>query len=57
MTLQILLLAAGLAQIPAVAADRPALDFEYFKERVQPIFLKKRTGHARCCMPSRSTTR
>ncbi len=24
------------------------LDFEFFKERVQPIFLKKRPGHARC---------
>jgi hypothetical protein len=30
----------------AAAAD--ALDFEYFKTRVQPIFLKKRPGHARC---------
>ena len=24
------------------------LDYAYFKERVQPIFLKKRPGHARC---------
>jgi YVTN family beta-propeller protein len=24
------------------------LDFTFFKERVQPIFLKKRLGHARC---------
>jgi hypothetical protein len=30
----------------AAAAD--ALDFEYFKTRVQPIFLNKRPGHARC---------
>lgn len=26
----------------------PELDFLFFKERVQPIFLAKRTGHARC---------
>jgi hypothetical protein len=27
---------------------QPALDFEYFKTQVQPIFLLKRPGHARC---------
>jgi len=39
--------AAGLA---AHAASRaaPALDYEFFKARVEPIFLKKRAGHARC---------
>jgi hypothetical protein len=35
------LLAAG-----AFAQTPP--DFEFFKTRVQPIFLKKRPGHARC---------
>ena len=25
-----------------------SLDYETFKARVEPIFLKKRTGHARC---------
>jgi hypothetical protein len=25
-----------------------ALDYEYFKKNVQPVFLKKRPGHARC---------
>ena len=25
-----------------------SLDFEYYKTRVEPIFLKKRPGHARC---------
>jgi hypothetical protein len=25
-----------------------SLDFEYYKTRVEPIFLKKRLGHARC---------
>lgn len=31
-------------QAPAAAS----LDFEYFKTRVQPIFVAKRAGHARC---------
>ena len=38
-----LLLAGLLNQQPA-----PSLDFEYFKANVQPIFLAKRPGHARC---------
>src|SRR3974390_2666094 len=25
-----------------------ALDYQFFKTRVEPIFLKKRAGHARC---------
>ena len=29
-------------------AQAPVLDFEFFKTRVQPIFLAKREGHARC---------
>jgi len=41
------LLAPGLGE----AGQQPvasALDYEYFKKNVQPIFLKKRPGHARC---------
>ena len=30
------------------SAQAPALDYEFFKTRVEPIFLKKRPGHARC---------
>ena len=30
------------------AAPSAKLDYEYFKTKVQPIFLAKRTGHARC---------
>jgi hypothetical protein len=30
------------------SAETPALDFEFFKTRVEPIFLKKRPTHARC---------
>jgi hypothetical protein len=38
-----------LAQQPAPSpAASPTLDFEFFKTRVQPIFLAKRPGHARC---------
>jgi hypothetical protein len=36
----------------ALLAQQPTtirtLDYAFFKERVQPIFLKKRPGHARC---------
>ena len=42
------LVCALAALLPAVAADGPQLDYAFFKERVQPIFLKKRPGHARC---------
>lgn len=30
------------------SAMSPALDYEFFKIRVEPIFLKKRPDHARC---------
>ena len=43
-------LAFGVALF-AAAAQAPqntSLDYEYFKTKVQPIFLAKRTGHARC---------
>jgi hypothetical protein len=34
---------------PAASTAAPApLDYEYFKTMVQPIFLAKRPGHARC---------
>jgi YVTN family beta-propeller protein len=32
----------------AQAPPSPALDYEFFKARVQPIFLAERPGHARC---------
>jgi hypothetical protein len=53
----VLLVAALLTQYPATAVPRAqapgppaasALDFEYFRTRVQPIFLAKREGHTRC---------
>jgi hypothetical protein len=36
------------AQEVSGSAAAQSLDFEFFKTRVEPIFLKKRPGHARC---------
>ena len=53
----LLLVAALLTQQPAAVALRAqgpgqsaasALDFEYFRTKVQPIFVAKREGHTRC---------
>ena len=41
-------LVLSLLMTPWVVAQEPSLDYEFFKTRVQPIFLAKRTGHARC---------
>lgn len=39
----------SLAMLSVAAAQQPAsLDYEFFKARIQPIFLAKRPGHARC---------
>ena len=46
--LEILLIVLLLAQRPGAPPAAPSLDYTFFKERVQPIFLKKRLGHARC---------
>jgi len=39
---------AGASSLVTYAADAP--DFDYFKAKVQPIFVSKRPGHARCVM-------
>ncbi|MDB5862769.1 MAG: hypothetical protein JWO70_575 [Betaproteobacteria bacterium] len=39
--------AATLLAAPVHAADK-ALDYEFFKTRVEPVFLKKRPDHVRC---------
>jgi hypothetical protein len=43
----IVAVAVGLQAAPALAADQ-ILDYEFFKSRVEPIFLKKRPEHVRC---------
>jgi hypothetical protein len=48
MTILVWVMAALLGQEAAPAATSQSLDFEYFRTRVQPIFLAKRDGHARC---------
>ena len=37
-----------LGMLSPVAAQQPSLDYEFFKAKIQPIFLAKRPGHARC---------
>jgi hypothetical protein len=49
---RVLIIAAPLAalafSISNAAAQAPKLDYEFFKSRVEPIFLTKRPDHARC---------
>ena len=45
----VLMTAAALAQTPAPSpTPASSLDYAFFRDRVQPIFLAKRPGHARC---------
>jgi len=39
---------SGAAPARQDASKTVTLDFEFFKARVEPIFLKRRPGHARC---------
>ena len=45
----VITVAVALQAAPAFAADTN-LDYGFFKTRVEPVFLKKRPGHARCAM-------
>jgi hypothetical protein len=38
----------ALAALAAPFAQAQSLDYEFFKAKVQPIFLEKRAGHTRC---------
>ena len=40
--------AAAFPQAPAASEEASPLDYAFFKAKVQPIFLAKREGHARC---------
>ena len=44
--LSLVVLASSL--LYAAAQTAPKLDYEFFKSRVEPIFLSKRPGYARC---------
>jgi YVTN family beta-propeller protein len=46
--LNILTIAVLLGGPVESASTAPALDFSFFQERVEPIFVQKRPGHARC---------
>jgi hypothetical protein len=47
-SIAVLLLGGG-SMAMAQSGQRPQLDYEFFKARVQPIFLKRRSAdHARC---------
>jgi mono/diheme cytochrome c family protein len=48
MPIVIFFVAALMAQQPSVSSNSSALDFEFFKARVQPIFLERRPGYTRC---------
>jgi len=39
---------AAFSMSDAHAQARPTLNYEFFKARVEPVFLKKRAGHTRC---------
>src|SRR5437660_9396261 len=55
----ILVLAMSSCAAAQAPEGRPALDYEFFKTRVEPIFLAERPGHARCiaCHGSGTTLR
>ena len=44
----VLLSVAATAPTGAAPTVKPQLDYEFYKARVEPIFLKKKTGHVRC---------
>ena len=56
MRIQMIVIASALAALAVWPAQRTisaqttttTLDYEYFKAKVEPIFLNKRPGHARC---------
>ena len=50
MRYRVTFIAAGLlaATLGLASAAEPSLDFEFYKARVEPLFLQKRVGHARC---------
>jgi len=50
MSIRIVIAAACVLGSATFAANAAALDYDFFKAKVQPIFLEKRPGHAPCVM-------
>ena len=48
LAIAIVTIATLFAQQSASSPASPSLDYAFFRDQVQPIFLKKRPGHARC---------
>lgn len=48
LVLLVIAVTGAVAQSPPPSGVASSLDFQFFKTRVQPIFLAKRPGHARC---------
>lgn len=44
----VLAAALSLADLSVATSKTPTLDYDFFKTKVEPIFLKKREGHTRC---------
>ncbi len=42
------MIVAVAATLQAASASAQSLDYEFFKARVEPVFLKKKPGHTRC---------
>ena len=48
LTIIVAIAAVGALLASNASAQSPALDYDFFKTSVEPIFLKKRAGHTRC---------
>ena len=44
----VLAAALSLQDLSQAASQTPTLDYDFFKTKVEPIFLEKREGHTRC---------
>ena len=48
LTIVAALAALAVSSLMSTAQTAPKLDYEFFKNRVEPVFLTKRADHARC---------
>ena len=45
------------ADLSAQPRAKPTLDYDFYKARVEPIFLRKKAGFTRCVVPERNKAR